>query len=71
MSIYSEYSISRELKSMEVPFAMPECGNEEIREIADVIKSGWLTTASRYAQFEKDFARLVIVLLRVSSGKWA
>jgi dTDP-4-amino-4,6-dideoxygalactose transaminase len=46
-------------KILEVPFAIPECGNEEIEEVADVIRSGWLTTASRCAQFEKDFAEFV------------
>ena len=44
---------------MKVPFAIPECGDEEIEEVTSVIKSGWLTTASRCAQFEKDFAEFV------------
>ncbi len=44
---------------MKVPFAIPECGDEEIEEVIAVIKSGWLTTASRCAQFEKDFAEFV------------
>ena len=44
---------------MKVPFAIPECGDHEIQEVTDVIKSGWLTMASRCAQFEKDFARFV------------
>jgi dTDP-4-amino-4,6-dideoxygalactose transaminase len=44
---------------MEVPFAIPECGPEEIQEVSDVIRSGWLTTASRCARFEKDFAEYV------------
>ncbi len=44
---------------MKVPFAIPECGDEEIKEVAAVIKSGWLTTASRCAQFESDFAKFV------------
>ena len=44
---------------MNVPFAMPECGDAEIQEVTEVIKSGWLTTASRCAQFEKDFAEFV------------
>ena len=44
---------------MKVPFAIPECGNEEIEEVVAVIKSGWLTTASRCSKFEKDFAGFV------------
>jgi dTDP-4-amino-4,6-dideoxygalactose transaminase len=48
-----------ENKNMKVPFAIPELGDEEIEEVADVIKSGWLTTASRCARFEEDFAKFV------------
>ena len=44
---------------MKVPFAIPECGDDEIQEVTDVIKSGWLTTASRCAQFEEEFAGFV------------
>lgn len=44
---------------MNVPFAIRECGNEEIEEVVAVIKGGWLTTASRCVQFEKDFAEFV------------
>lgn len=55
---------------MKVPFAFPEIGSEEIDEIVAVIKSGWLTTASRCAQFEKDFAKFVGVrhAIAVNSG---
>ena len=44
---------------MKVPFAIPECNEDEIREVANVIRSGWLTTASRCAQFETDFAEFI------------
>lgn len=44
---------------MKVPFAIPECGDDEIREVVKVIRSGWLTTASRCAQFEKDFSKFI------------
>lgn len=44
---------------MKVPFAIPDCGVEEISEVISVIKSGWLTTASRCAKFEEDFARFI------------
>ena len=55
---------------MQVPFAIPEIGEEEIKEIIDVIKSGWLTTASRCIQFEREFAKFINVkhALAVSSG---
>jgi dTDP-4-amino-4,6-dideoxygalactose transaminase len=46
-------------KITSVPFAIPELGTEEIQEVADVIRSGWLTTASRCVQFEKNFAEFV------------
>jgi len=42
-----------------VPFAVPECGDDEINEVIDVIRGGWLTTASKCAQFEIDFAEFV------------
>lgn len=44
---------------MSVPFAKPECNEKEINEVIKVIKSGWLTTASRCARFEKDFAEFI------------
>ena len=44
---------------MKVPFALPECGNEEINEVVAVVQSGWLTTASRCDQFESGFAKFV------------
>ncbi len=43
-------------QKIHVPFAIPECGEEEIREVTEVIRSGWLTTASRCARFENDFS---------------
>lgn len=41
---------------MNVPFAKPYIGQEEIEEVVAVLKSGWLTTGSRCKQFETDFA---------------
>jgi dTDP-4-amino-4,6-dideoxygalactose transaminase len=45
--------------TMKVPFAVPECGEEEIAEVLEVIKSGWLTTGSKTFQFEKDFSKRI------------
>ncbi len=46
-------------KDRRVQFSVPECGDDEIQELIDVLKSGWLTTASRCSRFEKDFAKFV------------
>lgn len=44
------------MSNINVPFAKPYIGQEEIEEVVAVLKSGWLTTGSRCKQFETDFA---------------
>ncbi|MDE2082011.1 MAG: DegT/DnrJ/EryC1/StrS family aminotransferase [Burkholderiales bacterium] len=39
-----------------LPFALPEIGDEEIAEVVSALKSGWVTTGPKTAQFERDFA---------------
>lgn len=39
-----------------LPFALPEIGEEEIAEVADALRSGWVTTGPKTRQFEADFA---------------
>src|SRR5215831_20008462 len=39
-----------------LPFSRPSIGEEEIREVTEVLRSGWITTGPRTVQFEKDFA---------------
>ena len=38
-----------------IPFNRPEIGEEEIAEVVDVLRSGWLTTGERTARFEREF----------------
>ena len=38
-----------------VPFALPDIGNDEINEVIDTLKSGWITTGPKVKQFESDF----------------
>ncbi len=38
-------------------FALPDIGEEEINEVVDTLRSGWLTTGPKTQQFEKDFAK--------------
>lgn len=39
-----------------LPFALPEIGEEEIAEVCNALRSGWVTTGPKTQQFEKDFA---------------
>jgi dTDP-4-amino-4,6-dideoxygalactose transaminase len=42
-----------------IPYALPLTGEEEIQEVVDTIRSGWLTTGPKTKQFEKDFSEFV------------
>lgn len=42
-----------------VPFHRPSIGAEEIHEVAETLRSGWLTTGPRTARFERDFREYV------------
>ena len=39
-----------------MPFALPEIGEEEIAEVVDTLRSGWVTTGPKAKRFEADFA---------------
>ena len=39
-----------------IPFHRPSIGEEEIAEVVSTLRSGWLTTGPRAAQFEREFA---------------
>jgi dTDP-4-amino-4,6-dideoxygalactose transaminase len=38
-----------------IPFALPDIGNDEINEVIDTLKSGWITTGPKVKKFESDF----------------
>lgn len=38
-----------------LPFALPEIGEEEIAEVADSLRSGWITTGPKAKKLEQDF----------------
>ena len=42
-----------------LPLSRPTLGEEEIREIIDVIQSGWITSGPRAKRFEEEFSRYV------------
>ncbi len=39
-----------------LPFALPDIGEEEIAEVVDTLRSGWITTGPKAKRFEADFA---------------
>src|SRR5262245_31387266 len=40
-----------------LPFALPSIGDEEIAEVVDSLRSGWLTTGPKVKRFETDFTQ--------------
>lgn len=61
---------SMTLRATMLPFSRPSIGDDEIREVTEVLRSGWITTGPRTVQFEKDFAAYVGAkhALALSSG---
>ncbi len=53
-----------------LPFALPSIGREEIDEVTDALRSGWITTGPKVRTFETEFARYIGVpyALAVCSG---
>src|SRR5205807_4520207 len=39
-----------------LPYALPEIGDDEIAEVVDTLKSGWVTTGPKAKRFEDDFS---------------
>ncbi len=42
-----------------IPYSRPEVGDDEIAEVVDTLKSGWLTTGPKTKIFEENFAEFV------------
>lgn len=42
-----------------LPFALPEIGEEEIAEVVDSLRSGWVTTGPKAKRFENDFVEFL------------
>lgn len=53
--------MQREVMQMHdfLPFALPDTGEEEIAEVVDSIRSGWLTTGPKVKRFEQDFSAFI------------
>lgn len=42
-----------------IPFALPDIGEEEIAEVVDSLRSGWITTGPKTKKFEEDFSAYI------------
>src|SRR5881396_3008496 len=42
-----------------LPFALPEIGEEEIAEVVDTLRSGWVTTGPKAKRFEQAFTEFL------------
>jgi dTDP-4-amino-4,6-dideoxygalactose transaminase len=42
-----------------LPFALPEIGEEEIQEVVDTLRSGWVTTGPKARRFEQAFSEFL------------
>lgn len=47
------------MRSTYLPFALPDTGDEEIEQVAEALRSGWVTTGPKVRQFEAEFAAYV------------
>ncbi len=44
---------------MKVPFSPPDVGEQEIQEVAEALRSGWITTGPRTKELERRIAKFV------------
>jgi len=54
-----------------LPFALPEIGEEEIAEVVDSLRSGWVTTGPKVRRLEQAFAEYLggdVTCLAVNSA---
>ena len=51
--------LTRAVRQTFLPFALPLIGEDEIREVVDSLRSGWLTTGPKTKRFEADVANYV------------
>jgi len=42
-----------------IPFALPDIGEDEIAEVVNALRSGWITTGPKVKQFESDFQEFI------------
>ncbi len=60
LSKNSSHRVDREtLTHQFLPFALPDIGEEEIAEVVDSLRTGWITTGPKTRRFEREFAEFL------------
>ena len=44
------------MEKRNIPFSPPDMGEDEINEVIDTLKSGWITTGPKVKEFERQIA---------------
>lgn len=52
-------AVARKTREQFLPYCLPLIGEEEIAEVVDSLRSGWVTTGPKVKRFEEDFAAYV------------
>lgn len=47
------------MEKMSIPFSLPTIDEEDIAQVVETLRSGWLTTGPKTKQFEADFAAYI------------
>jgi UDP-4-amino-4,6-dideoxy-N-acetyl-beta-L-altrosamine transaminase len=48
-----QIQVTNPIRSQFLPFSLPDIGEEEIEEVAQALRSGWITTGPRTKEFER------------------
>ena len=51
-----------------IPFARPDIGADEIAEVVDTLRSGWITSGPKVRQFEEEFGAILAATSNASQS---
>ena len=57
--MFERIAMEAPIRTNFLPFALPSIGEEEIAEVVDSLRSGWITSGPKVKRFEADFAQYV------------
>jgi dTDP-4-amino-4,6-dideoxygalactose transaminase len=57
--MFERIAMEAPIRTNFLPFALPSIGEEEIAEVVDSLRSGWITTGPKVKRFEADFAQYI------------